>query len=76
MNTGFYKAACQAKIKIGFNDLPCLKYHDLIGAKIQLKSLNTKAVRKCLVEISKCNEIKLKNGISIAGKIFPALKFG
>lgn len=68
MNTGFYKAICQAKIKIGFNNLPCLKYHDPIGAKIQLKSLNTKAKRKCLEEISKCSEIKLTNGKSIAGK--------
>lgn len=68
MNTGFYKAMCQTKIKIGFYNLPCLKYHDLIGAKIQLKSLNTKTDRKCLEEISKCNEIKLRNGKSIAGK--------
>lgn len=55
--------------------MPCLKCHDLIGAKIQLKSLNTKAERKCLEE-GKCNEIKLRNGKSIAGKkIFPSLKF-
>lgn len=61
MNRGFYKATCQAKIKIGFNNLPCLKYHDLIGAKIQMKNSNTKTKRKCLEEISKCNKIKLTN---------------
>lgn len=26
MYRGFYKATCQAKVKIGFNNLPCLKY--------------------------------------------------
>lgn len=77
MNRGVYRATHQAKVKTGFNNLPGLRHDDVIEAKIQLNSLNMKAERKCLEEISKYNEIKFRNRKSIAGKkkIFQALKF-
>lgn len=68
-----YKATCQANIKIDFNNLPCLKYHDLIGGKDTDEELKYKKWEEGFRR-DKCNKIKLTNWKPIAEKKNPSIE--